>query len=227
MRPAILFDIDGTLLHARGVGRGAFDRAFRAADGVAYPDMASISFIGATDLGVVRAMAEQCGVPSTPAREEHFAFLLAHHLEEGLTATPPHVYPGVPELLRALTARGMALGLVTGNVRATAWMKVRHAGVDDCFTFGGYGDEDPDRNTITRLALSRLPPDTFPALLVGDTPRDIEAAHRNGLKALAVGSGWISVEELQVAGADAVLPDFSAIDRSLQTIQTLIPTTVR
>ncbi|MBP5320663.1 MAG: HAD family hydrolase, partial [Kiritimatiellae bacterium] len=145
MRPAILFDIDGTLLHARGVGRGAFDRAFSAAYGVDYPDIAAISFIGATDLGVVREMAEACGVPSTPAREEHFFLLLARYLDEGLTATPPHVYPGVPELLRALTARGIALGLVTGNIRPTSWSKIRHEGVVTCFTFVGYGDDDPDR----------------------------------------------------------------------------------
>ncbi|MBP5320536.1 MAG: HAD hydrolase-like protein, partial [Kiritimatiellae bacterium] len=87
---------------------------------------------------------------------------------------------------------------------------------------GGYGDDDPDRNAITRHALSRLPPDTAARLLVGDTPRDIEAAHRNGLKALAVGTGWIAVETLRAAGADAVLADFSKTAESLDTILALL-----
>ena len=72
MQSAILFDIDGTLLYARGVGRAAFGAAFHAAYGVPYPHLTELVFVGATDSNLVRSMAAVCGVNSTPAREEHF-----------------------------------------------------------------------------------------------------------------------------------------------------------
>ena len=140
-RAAFLFDIDGTLLYARGVGRAAFGVAFEAAYGVPYPDLAGLTFVGATDSNVVRQMAAACGVASTPAREEHFFLRLAHAIDAALDQTRPLIYAGVPELVARLAGCGHALGLVTGNVRATAWSKLRHAGLDHAFLFGAYGDD--------------------------------------------------------------------------------------
>ncbi|MBQ7188428.1 MAG: HAD family hydrolase [Kiritimatiellae bacterium] len=222
---SILFDIDGTLLFARGVGRIAFAASFRGAYGVEYPDIGAISFVGATDSGVIRQMAARCSVPNSPAREEHFFFLLARHLDAAMDARPPQIFPGVPELLRELNNRGYRLGLVTGNIRATAWAKVRHAGVDSCFSFGAYGDESEDRNEITRLAIGRAPEGGTPRLLVGDTPRDIEAAHRNGLAALAVGTGWVSLDDLTRSGADAVIQDFSDTEQTIRLIESVLEQT--
>lgn len=91
--PAILFDIDGTLLYARGLGRTAFGRAFETAYGLSYPDLEELSFVGATDSNVVRNMAAKCGVPNTPAREEHFFLCLAQILDAGLAQTPPWSIP--------------------------------------------------------------------------------------------------------------------------------------
>lgn len=220
-RLAILFDIDGTLLYAQGVGRSSFDRAFLQAYGVQYPDIKAISFVGATDIGVIRSMAEQCGVATTAAKEEHFFFLLGKYLDESMTEKPPKVFTGVAGLLDALTARGDVLGLVTGNVRGTAWCKVRHGGLDAKFSFGGYGDESDERADIARAAMARCPADAEPGLLVGDTPRDVQAAHDVGLPALAVATGWVSVEDLAKAGADAVLSDFSDMAAALRTIDSL------
>ena len=221
-RSAILFDIDGTLLYAKGAGRAAFGTAFQAAYGVSFPDVNAINFVGATDSAVVRGMAAECGVASTPAREEHFFFRMAQELDAAFAATQPLIYPGVPELLTALVERGHPLGLITGNVRATAWSKVRHAGFDHRFSFGAYGDDHHDRTAIAALAVARAPADAPTRLLIGDTPLDVQAAHANGLKALAVATGWISAEDLAVAGADTVLPDFSDTAATVASIEALI-----
>lgn len=221
-KPAILFDIDGTMLYAKGVGRASFDRAFREAYGVAYPDIKSVSFVGATDIGVIRSMARTCGVENPLAREEHFFFLLAQYLNAAMIQTPPLVFPGVPQLLDALAGRGYALGLVTGNIRTTAWEKVRHSNIDRFFTFGAYGDESPDRAAITRLAQSRVPPGFVPRLLVGDTPLDVAAAHANGLPALTVGTGWVTMEDLHASGSETVLKDFSDTQSSLRAFEALL-----
>lgn len=222
MRSALLFDIDGTLLYARGVGRTAFANAFLAAYGVPYPDIAGISFVGATDSNVVRSMAAACGVGSTPAREEHFFMRLAHEIDAALVGNMPHVYPGVPELVARLNQRGHMLGIITGNVRATAWSKLRHAGLDQAFAFGAYGDDHHDRDEIARLAVSRVPSGAAVRVLVGDTPLDVRAARANGLKAVAVATGWVPAEELAAAGADLVLADFSDTDRSVGEFEKLL-----
>jgi phosphoglycolate phosphatase-like HAD superfamily hydrolase len=220
--PAILFDIDGTLLYVKGVGRVAFGKAFEAAYGVTFPNVGAINFVGATDSAVVRGMAAECGRPTSPAREEHFFFRMAQELDAAFTAVKPLIYPGVPELLARLAQRGHALGLITGNVRATAWSKVRHAGIDHFFSFGAYGDDHPDRAAIAALAVARAPAGGAARLLVGDTPLDVRAAHANGLKALAVATGWIAAEKLAAAGADRVLPDFSDTAAAVAAIDALL-----
>ena len=220
-RAALLFDIDGTLLYARGVGRRAFGVAFEAAYGVPYPDLAGLTFVGATDSNVVRQMAAECGVDSTPAREEHFFLRLAHAIDAALDETRPLIYPGVPELIACLVGRGYALGLVTGNVRATAWSKLRHIDIDHAFLFGAYGDDHHERNEIAALACARAPADTPVRVLIGDTPNDIHAAHANGLKAVAVATGWVTADALAEAGADLVLPDFADTEAAVAAIEAL------
>jgi len=220
-KSSILFDIDGTLLYAKGIGRLAFARSFREAYGVDYPDMDAISFVGATDAGVLRRMAGACGVESTPAREEHFYLLISARIDEALARERPHVYPGVPAFVRALAER-FTLGLVTGNARGAAWSKLRHAGIDTAFSFGAYGDEHALREDIARTALTRAPASARPAVLVGDTPSDIAAARACGLKALAVATGWVAADALREAGAACVLEDFSDTARSLDAVSALL-----
>jgi phosphoglycolate phosphatase-like HAD superfamily hydrolase len=219
MRSAILFDIDGTLLYARGVGRIAFGNAFLAAYGQPYPDIAGLCFIGATDSNVVRTMAAACGIASTPAREEHFYLRLARDIDAALSQNKPHLYPGVPELIARLSQHGHTLGIITGNVRATAWSKLRHAGLDHAFAFGAYGDDHHDRAAITRIAISRAPADTAVKMLIGDTPLDVQAAKANGLVAVAVATGWVTAEALAAAGADTVVPDFSDTDACVAQLE--------
>lgn len=222
MRSAILFDIDGTLLYARGIGRIAFGNAFLAAYGLPYPDIAGLSFVGATDSNVVRHMAASCGIASTPAREEHFFLRLAHDIDTALAQNKPHLYPGIPELVTRLNELGHVLGIITGNVRATAWSKLRHAGLDHAFLFGAYGDEHHDRTAIARIAMTRVPADATVRLMIGDTHLDVLAAKANGLKAVAVATGWVPAEELAAAGADLVLPDFSNTDACIAQLENLL-----
>jgi len=222
MNRSIIFDIDGTLLYAKGIGRDAFGTAFRAAYGIEYPDVRKICFVGATDSNVIRQMTQECNVRNSPAREEHFFMVLARELDEGLSRNKPLVYQGVPELLSELGNLGFPLGIITGNIRSTAWCKLRHAGIDHCFSFGAYGDDHHQREEITRTAIGRAPAEAPVALMIGDTPLDIQAAKANNITAIAVATGWVSAEELAQAGADLVLDDFSDTHRSIAQIMEML-----
>lgn len=219
MKPAILFDIDGTLLYAKGLGRPAFAEAFAEAYGIT-ADFSDVSFVGATDTAIIRDLATSFGVASTPAKEEHFFIALTERLDPRLRGVNAiHVYPGVKPFLSALTTAGYTLGVVTGNIRTTAWSKLIHAGLADAFSFGSYACDHADRDELARIACERARSRGTPArLLIGDTPKDIQAAHAAGLPCLAVATGWITAEALAAAGADHVVNDFT----DLETLMPLI-----
>lgn len=219
MTSAILFDIDGTLLYAKGLGRPAFAEAFQEAYGIT-ADFSAISFVGATDTAIIRDLAAQFGVASTPDREEHFFIALTERLDPRLRADNAiHVYPGVTGFLNALTSSGKILGVVTGNIRTTAWSKLIHAKLAPHFSFGSYACDHANRDELARIACERARQRGAVArLLIGDTPNDIQAAHAAGLPCLAVATGWISAAALREAGADAVVEDFT----NLETLMPLI-----
>jgi phosphoglycolate phosphatase len=122
----------------------------------------------------------------------------------------------VGSLLALLAERAdVTLGLVTGNYRQAAPLKISAAGLSPgSFSLGAFGDEAPTRPELVALALGRWSergarPDPDRVIVIGDTPRDVACAHANGCRCLAVATGWHSAETLRVAGADAVVPDLS------------------
>jgi phosphoglycolate phosphatase-like HAD superfamily hydrolase len=74
---------------------------------------------------------------------------------------------------------------------------------------GAFGDDAPTRPGLVRLALERSPSRVDPAdaIVIGDTPRDVECARANGCACLAVATGGHSREQLQEAGAERVVTD--------------------
>ena len=220
-RRAILFDIDGTLLYARGLGRPAFADAFAVAYGQRV-DLEHISFVGATDTAVIRELAAQLGIASTPAREERFFIELTKRLDPRLEAGPLEIYPGVADFLAALRRAGYLLGVVTGNIRETAWSKLIHAKLADYFDFGAYATDHADRDRLAAIARDRARAlGAEPCLLIGDTPKDIQAAHAIGLPCLAVTTGWVDEPTLQAAGADATIAGFARLPEAIAAVARL------
>ena len=120
----IFCDIDGTLLQAKGSGRIAFGDAFAEAYGVPV-DMSAINFAGATDIGVVQQLARDYGITLESARNRRFFELLPAYLDENMERMHPVVFPGVESFLERVS-RHWNLGLVTGNIRACAYLKLKH-----------------------------------------------------------------------------------------------------
>src|SRR5207344_2386290 len=112
------------------------------------------------------------------------------------------------ELLPQMLEQGYLLGLVTGNVEAAAHIKLHRARLNRFFSFGGYGSDSSDRGQITRIALTRAALvyggdlDADQAIVVGDTPRDVDGAHAAGIECVGVASGHYTVDQLREADAD-------------------------
>jgi phosphoglycolate phosphatase-like HAD superfamily hydrolase len=121
------------------------------------------------------------------------------------------VLDGVDELLPRLCKAGFLLGITTGAVEAAAHIKLARGNLNRFFSFGGYGSDSADRGELTRKAIERageilgLALDSQRVLVLGDTPKDIAAAHAAGAIGVGVASGHYGKDELQGAGADYVL----------------------
>ena len=221
-RVIVLLDIDGTLLHVHGAGRFAFARALAAVWGWE-DDIHYINFSGATDLDVLHRILQRHGTPPLPTEIERFFETMARELQRAVQDRPVHLYPGVRELLEALSADARAVvGLVTGNTEAGARVKLRAAGLDNHFLLGAFGHEHADRAEIARLALDRARRQPgaaeAPVFLIGDTPSDIAAAHGIGAVAVAVATGQHPAAELLAAGADVVYETLEDRTRVLHTL---------
>jgi phosphoglycolate phosphatase-like HAD superfamily hydrolase len=214
----LLFDIDGTLVTTGGVGRRAVDRAFQRCHGRA--DACSrIRFDGMTDRSIVRLGLQAIGVTAT---EDDIDALLEAYLGElraellAADAAGYRVHAGVTEALRAAGERGMALGLGTGNVRAGARLKLEHVGIYHHFGFGGFGCDHELRVELIRKGAERgaeslgQPLAACRVVVIGDTPKDIDAARGIGAESIAVATGSFSLEALRAHGASFAFDDLAA-----------------
>jgi phosphoglycolate phosphatase-like HAD superfamily hydrolase len=107
--------------------------------------------------------------------------------------------PGVTETLRHLANNGALLGVATGNLEMIGWIKIEQAGLREWFRFGGFSDQFPVRSDLIANAASKareIVGAHARICVVGDTPRDIEAAHSNGLPVIAVATGHFTFDAL-------------------------------
>ena len=218
MTRLVLFDIDGTLLISRGIGREAKRRAMRECFGLT-GDLDNQVFGGKTDWRIVADLLAPHGFSEAAIGRAMPAYetVMARHMRAirgGYRADP---LPGAMGLVHALRERADALvGLVTGNTSKTAKIKLELAGFDpDWFRLGAFGNESAERADLTRLALERAGAVAGRAIMggdavvIGDTPADIQAARAIGAVAVAVCTGYAPRAELQGCDPDFLLADLS------------------
>ena len=209
---AILFDIDGTLITTGGAGAVAWRLAFEELYGIP-ADIGMFSDAGMTDPEVGRkTFAAVIGHDPEPRELARVMAMRLKYLPQAVAESPGYrVLDGVEELLPRLVDEGYLLGLTTGGTDSAAHIKLARANLARWFTFGGYGSDSTDRTELTRRAIDRaamllgMEVDPRQALVVGDTPLDIAAAHGAGAIGVGVASGHFTAEQLEQAGADAVL----------------------
>ena len=79
------------------------------------------------------------------------------------------------------------------------------------FGFGGFGEDGPDRRQLPIAAVRRATDRTGrtyrseEVLVIGDTVLDVDCAHANGMKVLAVATGTTDGRTLAESGADRVV----------------------
>jgi phosphoglycolate phosphatase len=209
---AILFDVDGLLITTGGAGTRSWRWAFEQLYGIP-ADIGEFTDSGMTD-PVVGRLTFEAVIGHEPSPEE-LARVMSHYLmrlpDEVAQSSGYRVLPGVEELLPRLSDAGFLLGITTGALETAAHIKLARANLNRFFSFGGYGSDSADRGELTRKAIGRAGVilgaslDPRRVLVVGDTPKDIDAAHAASAIGVGVASGHYTLDALRQAGADYVL----------------------
>jgi len=214
----VLFDIDGTLVHTGGAGTKAFSQTFSHAFGL-HHGAERMKFAGRTDVSLVREFFQIHGVPES---RENFRQFFDHYvfwLEQILARSTGGECAGIRTFITDLLAlpQPPVLGLLTGNIRLGAELKLRRFSLWDSFVMGGFADDHEDRNHIAVAALQRgrrvldahLQPQEI--VVIGDTPFDVRCGKFIGAKTLAVATGGSKYAELKPCGADWTVENLTQI----------------
>ena len=224
----LLFDIDGTLLQSGRAATKAINAVFRRRYAVENA-MDGVAAAGRTDPAILRDMfLHNLGREYTPQEAasvfEEYVAELERELERESSLW---VLPGVERLLRGLAAApGVVLGLATGNVEPGAWIKLRAAGLDGYFRFGGFGSDCPVRSGLVRTAIRRAAERLEESgrtitrvVVVGDTTHDIVHGRAAGAEVAAVATGAHSARELARCGPDHLFPDLSDTEAFVKALR--------
>jgi len=225
---AYLFDIDGTLLRSRDrVHFDSFASSIQRVTGFEVT-LSGILLHGSTGTAILREACHQAGVPSEVLEQRTEAILEAmrHAVAERRQEMDLVRMPGVEQVLDHLARKGALLGVASGNLETIGWIKVEQAGLREWFRFGGFSDCFSIRSELIghagRMARELAGPRGYPGAqicVVGDTPRDIEAARANFMSVIAVATGRYSFDELladQPEVCASTLADLLALTRTSQ-----------
>lgn len=227
----VLFDVDLTLVNTGGAGSQAMNLAFQELFGVPSA-LAGVSLAGRTDRAILRDLLTRHGIPPDGTGHLAAAFqeLYVEKLREVLPQRQGRVLPGVRELLEALRADpATAVGLQTGNFRASARVKLEHYGLWHLFLDGGFADDSESRPELVAAAIRRvrraagLTDGPAAVYVIGDTGHDVAAAKANGAVAVGVATGYEDVAALRRHGADLAFPDLSDVAAVLAAFQAAAP----
>ena len=215
----VLWDIDGTLVDTAGHGRFAFEEAFRAVVG---REPVPVDYAGRTDHQIALTMLDG-ERDHLPRVLEELAAALEERRDQ--VAAEGGAFPGVPETLAALHEREDVINsLLTGNIAANAALKVGAFGLDRWLDIevGAYGSDPHERRSdlvaVARERAAAKYGEPTGAVLVGDTPLDVQAAHEAGARAVAVMTGFADRDGLLESGPEALLDDYSDVAAAVAAI---------
>jgi phosphoglycolate phosphatase len=225
----VLWDLDHTLLESGGVDREIWFEL--CAELLGLPVERSEVVPGSTAPQLLHSILVQRGASRDEADRllpDALRLELAYLLDRrDALASRGRAMPGALAALATLAAHPDVLqSVLTGNQRPGAEVKLGAFGLLDGLDLdiGAYGSDDSHRPALVEVARRRAaeaqqqPIAAGQIVLIGDSLLDVDAAHRNGARVVAVATGEITAEQLRAAGADAVFDDLTDTSAVLRAV---------
>jgi HAD superfamily hydrolase (TIGR01509 family) len=186
---AAIFDLDGTILDSLGLTFEAMREAVKPFIGRDLTDEEIYARFGPADHEIVAGFVK-------PEDADRAVRRLMAAYERGMDRVV--VYPGILELLEALSEQGVALALCTGRGRPSTDLVLRVLKLEAWFDVTVTGEEGglpkpaPDgiRETLRRLGLE--PAEAF---YTGDSVKDVDAGLAAGTPTIAARWGGVETDE--------------------------------
>jgi phosphoglycolate phosphatase len=205
-----LFDLDGTLVDHFAAIHRAHSYTMRQL-GLPEPTLAQVH--AAVGGGVEVAIARIAGKERVAEALALYAPYWAATMLDDVT-----LLPGAYQLLEQLHAEGATLAVFTNKHGPSSRKICDHLGITH-FLRGIFGATDtpwlkPQRE-FTEFALGKLNVGVAGALMVGDSPWDVQVGQNSGFPSWCVTTGTHSAAELSAEGANRVFPDLIALRAAL------------
>ncbi|MBD3164302.1 HAD hydrolase-like protein [Candidatus Woesearchaeota archaeon] len=218
----VLFDVDHTLMDVGDSHKKAFAKAFKKTYNIEV-DYSEWAFNGYTDLQIINELIEKNNLEKDPKKvAEIIQIMIKEFQKENLEHS--FLLDGVKETLEKLDNKdNVILGLVTGNIEAIAYTKLKHLKIRQYFILGGFGHSSDIRSELVESAVKQAENklgkinkrDVF---IIGDTVHDIEAAKDAGVRVIAVATGVCGYGELKKKKPDFLLHDLKDTGKLMDVI---------
>ncbi len=222
----VLLDIDGTLVSINGVGGRAYRRGLNEVFGTT-GEIEDYSFAGKTDPQIVYELMEPEYSERTISKKLPLFFdTYVRYLKEELENPPTlKVLPGVETLLKQIDRSSkLEKGLLTGNLKRGAHLKLESVNLRHFFEFGAFGSDSKCRFDLPSVALNKFheihgsASELERMIIIGDTPTDIRCAHNSDAVSVAVPTGVHTLEELEKHNPDYLLENLESASERIDEI---------
>jgi pyrophosphatase PpaX len=196
---AILFDLDGTLLDTTDLIIKSFQHtcSLHLQRDVTVDDV--YPYFGKPLRTALGALGPDC---VEDLIKTYRAYNLEHH--DGMIS----IFPGVTDTIKALAEYGIKMAIVTSKTEKTALRGLRLFALESYFN-EIIGLESTDKHkpdpAPVQLALERLQIEAEYALMVGDSPFDLQSAKAAGVKTAAVRWSALPWADMEAESPDVIL----------------------
>jgi 2-phosphoglycolate phosphatase len=197
---AVLFDLDGTLIDSKKDIAAAANAARIHFGMPALPLEVVTNYIG---WGIEHLNHKSLETEDPARLAEGLEVLKAHYREHCVDQTL--VFPGVRELLGFLKERGVSLGLVSNKPHEFTLITLEKLDLMKFFSVAMGADATPNKKPHPEpllTALQKMGASPQEAVMIGDSPVDIQAARAAGMLVGVVEHGFVPREKLNAADPD-------------------------
>jgi phosphoglycolate phosphatase-like HAD superfamily hydrolase len=216
----IFWDIDGTLIRTNGAAAVPFKEAINYFLGNPV-ELNRKKLSGFTDYEIIESIFNELNVPFNEKDMDNILNKYVEKLPESLKRGKVEIIDSIPSTLQSIKNSNILENSIgTGNCHYGAQIKLKHVGIKKFFDDSNIFNAsilNKSRNDILKLAKNSLLPGQF-AIVIGDSPKDITSAHKNGLPIISVTTGLHSAQDLLEFGPDVILDgkyDFKQLNQTI------------